>query len=160
MKRMFEQMRRKDREITEGEAFEILSEASYCVIASIGENAYPSSTPFSHVVVLPEKKLYIHCARTGNFVSSIGKNPKVCVCAVGPTTVLPSEFSVNYESAMAYGTAYIADDTQARTALKLLCDKYSPGFEAQADEYIENSFDACLVIGINIEHITAKRRAT
>jgi nitroimidazol reductase NimA-like FMN-containing flavoprotein (pyridoxamine 5'-phosphate oxidase superfamily) len=155
---MFEEMRRKDLELPEEEALLILSKEDYCVIASIGVNTYPSSTPFSHVVDISAKKLYIHCAPTGNFVSSIKQNPKVCACTVGATKVLPSEFDVNYESAMAYGSAYVAKDEEARYALKLICQKYSPGLEA--DAYIDEYFDACIVIAVNIEHCTAKRRAS
>lgn len=154
---MFKAMRRKDRQISESESYEILSKGEYGVIGTIGVNGYPCSTPLNYVV--NGSNIYVHFFKSGgNIHESIINNNKVSFTYVGKTTLLESEFVTNYESVMVFGRAEIADDEEKKNALVLMIDKYSPNFKEQGLEHIKEDFGNTCVVKIKIEHITGKAR--
>lgn len=154
---MFKAMRRKDRQISEGESYEILNKGEYGVIGTIGVNGYPCSTPLNYVV--DGSNIFVHFFKGGgNVRESIINNNKVSFTYVGKIEVLEDEFVTNYESVMVFGTAGITDDKEKRHALVLMIDKYSPNFKKQGLDHIEEDFDNACVVKIKIEHITGKAR--
>ena len=52
-----------------------------------------------------ENALYFHCANAGYKLDSLRKNPAVCVNAVRQQRTKAEEFTVAFESAVAFGTA-------------------------------------------------------
>ena len=82
---------------------------------------------------------------------------KVLFCAVGDTKVLPSEFSTNYVSAVAFGVALEVHGTERYNALILLLEKFSPDFMEEGKKYIEKLDKVTKVIEIEIQHISGKK---
>lgn len=154
---MFKAMRRKDRQISESESYEILSKGKYGVIGTIGLNGYPCATPLNYVV--EGNNIYVHFAKSGgNVLESITNNNKVSFTYVGKADVIENEFVTNYESVMIFGIAQIADDEEKKHALVLIIEKYSPNFMKQGLEHIEEDFNNTSVVKIEIEHIAGKAR--
>lgn len=60
---MFKQMRRKEREIENIEAEEILKNGEYGVLSTVGENGYSYGVPLSYVYL--NNSINFHCALEG-----------------------------------------------------------------------------------------------
>lgn len=153
---MFRNMRRKDREVSSELAYEILRDAEYGVLSTIGDDGYPYGIPLSHVLI--NNTIYFHAAKTGYKVDNIKRNQKGSYCAVRSTKVLPSEFATDYESVVVFGKVSEVFDKEKEEALLALIDKYSKGFEKEGSDYIAKSGKNTSVFRIEIEHITGKVR--
>ena len=148
-------MRRKDKEIGMDDAINFLTEHEYGVLSTVGTDGQPYGVPLNYVY--KDNCIYFHCALTGHKIENIVNNPKVSFCAVGDTKVLPSEFSTNYVSAVAFGVASEIQGTERYNALVLLLEKFSPDFLEEGKKYIEKLDKATKVIKIEIQHISGKK---
>ena len=153
---MLEKMRRKDRQLQESEAMEVLLKCEYGILSTIGDN-YPYAVPMSYVVA--NNKIYIHgtCA-LGEKTKNIHNNPKVCFTVVGNTEVLPSQFATKYESVIVLGTASLCEGSTKEMALEKFLDKYSSQYKEEGMKYIKASIDKVSVYEISIDMITGKGR--
>lgn len=152
---MFQEMRKKEREISREEAFSILQKGEYGILSTLGENGYPYGVPVSFAA--EDDKIYFHCAReAGQKLSNLRLCPRVSFTVVGPTKVLPEKFSTKYESAIAFGTVSEASDKQK--GLTLLLHKYSPDFFKEGLAYIDRAIEQTGVYEISIKHLTGKAR--
>lgn len=149
-------MRRHDRQVSSEEAFNILKESEYAVLSTIGEDGYPYGVAVSFAVT--SDAIYIHSARTGHKLDNIAFSDKVSVTAVKSTDIIPSDFTTNFESASVFGIAKIIEGEEKMKALKLLIEKYSPGFEESGDRYIASDHHKTAMIKVTIDKITGKVR--
>lgn len=151
---MLKEMRRKDRELSEQEAMEILLQGEYGVLATMGQE-YPYAVPVNYVVL--DHTIYIHgtCA-AGQKSENMNHNSHVCFNVVGKTEVLPSQFSERYESVVVLGTAALADDAMKEKVLEAFIDKYSPEYKESGMNYIQAAKAKVSVYGIRIEWLTGK----
>jgi hypothetical protein len=148
-------MRRKDKEIGTDEAIKLLAECEYGVLSTVDNDGQPYGVPLNYAY--KDNCIYFHCTLTGHKIDNIDNNPKVSFCAVGDTKVLPSEFSTNYVSAVAFGVASELLGTERYNALVLLLEKFSPKFMEEGKKYIEKLDKATKVIKIEIRHISGKK---
>ena len=150
-------IRRRDRQVTEEEAVKLLAEGEYGFLGTADTNNVPYVTPLSYVV--NDRKIYFHCAREGHKLVNIHENPKVCFCVVGKTKVLPAQFSTIYESAVAFGKAFVVEDEEERTfAFIEILKKYSPEFMEEGMDYIRRAGNKTFIVKIDIESMTGKAR--
>ncbi|MBW2613470.1 MAG: pyridoxamine 5'-phosphate oxidase family protein [Deltaproteobacteria bacterium] len=152
---MMREMRRKDKEIGMDDAINFLTEHEYGVLSTVGTDGQPYGVPLNYAY--KDNCIYFHCALTGHKIDNIVNNPKVSFCAVGDTKVLPSEFSTNYVSAVAFGVASEIQGTERYNALVLLLEKFSPDFLEEGKKYIKKLDKATKVIKIEIQHISGKK---
>lgn len=149
-------MRRKDRQISENEAYNILKNGEYGFVATVCEDGYPYAVPVNYVV--EGDKIYFHGTPEGGLkAENIRKNPKVCFTSVGKTHLLPEKFITEYESAVVFGTAKQEEENKAH-ALLLLVEKYSPDFIKEGEKYISEWGGRTAVWAVTIEKITGKAR--
>jgi len=99
---MFRPVRRKDREISIGDATQLLTRCSYGVLATC-DNGQPYAVPLSYVFF--DNRIYFHCAEEGHKLDNIRDNPAVSFCVVGQVKLLPNQFATEYESVVVFGTA-------------------------------------------------------
>ena len=151
---MFKEMRNRKRQIDNDEAREILLNGEYGVLATSGENGYSYATPLNYVCV--NDKLYFHCATEGHKLANIALNNRVSFCVVGKALVVPGKFTSRYESAIVFGKAFLADESEKREALIEFVKKYSPDYEKQGESYIDKAIRQTCVVKIEIEQITGK----
>src|SRR4051794_8185689 len=123
---MFRDIRRKDREASEGDALRILIEGEYGILGTVGPEGYPYTTPLSYVYL--NDKIYFHCATVGHKLDNISHSSNVSFCVVGKTMVLPEKFSTIYESAVVFGKAEMVQGPEKLEALGAIIDKYSSAF--------------------------------
>lgn len=155
---MFAEMRRKDRMITPKQAEALLIRGDHGILSTVGADGYPYGIPVNYAY--ENGMIYVHCAKgVGKKIENINGNPKVCFTVVGDTQVVPAEFSTNYESAVAFGTAReITEPEEKRAALELLIRKYSPEFLEEGRQYIEKSAAVTGVYEISVQHMSGKAR--
>ena len=154
---MHKEMRRKDREISQEEAFAVLEAAEYGILATVGADAKPYAIPVSHVVL--EEKIYFHCAPdVGHKLENIRENPAVCFTVVGQTQVLPEKFSTNYESAVVFGTAAPVEGETKAAALIAIIQKFSPEFYEAGLQYIERAGAKTAIYEITPQQLTGKAK--
>ena len=139
MKYNNDDVRRRDRLLSEQRATELIRIAEYGVLSMI------------------EDSLYIHCAPEGKKLRAIAKNPNVCLCIVGDVNLLPSKFTTEYESVVIRGLARIGLDEEERLkALHLLIDKLSPEYKQLGEKYTQASFHRTEIIKIEMLQFSGK----
>ena len=149
------EMRRKDKEIGADKAIKLLTDCDYGVLSTVGNDGQPYGVPLNYAY--KDNCIYFHCALAGHKIDNIESNPKVSFCAVGDTKILPSEFSTEYVSAVAFGVASEVQGSERYNAIVLLLEKFSPEFIEEGKKYIEKLDKVTKVIKIEIEHISGKK---
>ena len=118
-------MRRSDRATTAEKAWEILENAEYMTLSMMGAEGVPYGVTLSFARV--GESLYFHCASEGYKLDSLRQNPAVCVTAVRQQRTKAEEFTVAFESAVAFGKAFeVTEQTEKETGLLAICKKYAP----------------------------------
>ena len=153
---MFHEIRRRDRAITETEAWEILAQSEWGVLSTLGEDGWPYGVPVNHVVL--GGRVYLHCAHAGHKLENLTFESRVSYCAVASSKVLPADLSTNFESAILFGRAIAVNDAlEKRQALEALLKRFAPQHPEDA-EAMHTEFDRTTVVRITPEHITGKAR--
>ncbi|KOA19652.1 pyridoxamine 5'-phosphate oxidase [Clostridium homopropionicum DSM 5847] len=149
-------MRRVDRKMEDGDAFELLKKGEYGILSTCGEENQPYGVPVNYVVI--GNSIYIHCAMVGSKIDNINANNKVSFTVVGKTKVLKDKFSTEYESVIVMGTAAIVSEAERTEPLLEFISKYSPEYLNEGREYVERAKNKTNIIKIEIESITGKHR--
>ena len=149
-------MRRKDRQITEVEAYTILETGSYGILSTISPDNEPYGVPLNYCLI--DDNIYFHCATEGKKIDHISSSERVSFCVVGKAQILPSDFSTNYESCIVNGKASESHTDEKQAALEALVQKYSPDFLPEGKEYIQKLTGRTRVFKIKIESISGKAR--
>ncbi len=150
-------MRRKELALSEKEAWEIIQQGEIGYMSTVDAEGNPYGVVVNHAA--DEKAIYFHCAATGYKLDAIRSHPRVCFTVVGVHQVLPAKMSAYYRSAVAFGSARILeDDGEKRKALRLMMDKFSPGYVCKA---LENPAPdmRTVVVAIEVDRVTGKRSA-
>ena len=139
-------MRRKDREMDDAFALELIDRAEYGVL-SVNDLDAPMAIPLS--IVRDGADLYFHSAREGRKVEHFKDGMLATVVFVGHVAVpdlfsadtletiaqdesqysklISSVFTTEYESAIVSGPlSEVIADTDKESALRLICQKYTP----------------------------------
>ena len=153
---VMKKIRRKDREIETSEAITLLSNCEYGVLSTVGKDGQPYGVPLNYAY--KNNSIYFHCAQVGYKIENIENNPKVSFCVVGNTNVLPAEFAMEYESAVAFGVVSEVQGAERNNVLLWLLEKYSPDFIEEGKNYIVEKDKATKVMKIKIDHISGKAR--
>lgn len=172
-------MRRKDREMGDEFAFELIEKSTHGVLSIVDKRGIPYGIPLS--IIRKGNSLYFHSAKSGKKVESFENNNTICVTFVGHT-IIPelysdeelrsfltdeskgvlltrSVFTTEYESAMVFGKIQLVDNIdESIEALRLICQKYTPSKMDYFDLAIQSSGSAVNIYRIDIEKITGKRK--
>ncbi len=149
------ELRRKDKQISNEDARELLARAEYGVLSTAGADGQPYGIPLNYVY--RDDILYFHCALAGHKLDNLRENSKVSFCVVEDVEVLPSDFSTNYVSVVAFGVASEAVGEERANGLLWLLEKYSPDYMEEGREYIKKMDKATKVIKIDVQHISGKK---
>ena len=149
-------IRRSDREITFQDARDILDNAEYGILSTVGKDGQPYGVPLSYVY--KNDRIYFHCALSGHKLDNIEHSAKVSFCVVGSTKVLPNKFATEYESALVFGVASEVKEAERHDVLLWLLEKYCPDFIEEGKIYIEQKDKATKVFKIEINNISGKAR--
>ena len=148
-------MRRKDRQLSLEEAWAILKETDYGILAVTGDEGWPYAVPMNYFVL--DGALYLHCAQEGHKLDAITKDNRVCFTVTAQHDLIPHQITTVYKSAVVFGRASLVEDQAERLALlAALIDTLgdvSPDIQAK---YIQNKQAKTALVKITPQHITAK----
>lgn len=138
----------------------ILDESLICHVGFVAEHG-PVVIPTTHVRV--GDQLYIHGSAASHMLRSLARGIEVSICV----TILDAlvlartafHHSVNYRSAILFGTATVIDDSATKlAALAALIDRVAPGRSAGCRPPNPQELAATSVLGIPITEASAKAR--
>lgn len=155
---MFKEMRRKDRMMDHERAVEVLKAGEYGVLSMVTPDGYGYGVPINYAY--EGDVIYVHCATSGHKLDSIKANSKVSFCVVGKVDVLADQFTTNYESVIAFGGANVIEGEEKTQALVAILKKYSSDFMEAGLKMMQEQLTRTVVIKVQIEHMTGKRRAS
>ena len=150
-------MRRKDRQMNQEIALELLQQSDYGVLSSVDANGQPYGVPVNFVFI-GQETIYFHCAKEGHKLDNLKVNPKVCFTEVGDSRVMDWEFTTAYESVIAFGIACEVETDEKYQALRMLALKFSPDYMDEFEKEIEKAIKGTVVIKIMVEQINGKAR--
>ena len=147
-------MRKIQREKSAKWAFEVFDKAPYITVSMTRPDGTPYGLPLN-LVRKDETTFYFHCAEEGEKIDCIMHNPVVSLSAVSKCTPKYEEdrnnFTEYYHSAVAIGRAELVSDvTEKIEALKLLCERFLPGYMEHFDEAIARSLGRTAVVRITL----------
>lgn len=146
-------MRRFRQELPPGEVERILRNGKYCVMAVSGDDDYPYAVPVNYVY--DGKAILIHSAAQGHKIDALRRNPKCSLCIVDKDDVIPEEFTSYFRSVTLFGKARFVELSDEKVAaLRLLCDKYSPGIDPETE--IARFIKAVCIVRIDIDSVAGK----
>lgn len=148
-------MRRKDRELSEKRAKEILNEVTFATLMTADADGQPYGTPVNPVV--DGDCVYFHCAMVGRKLDNIKSNPKASMSAVLWEEVTKAGYSVFYESVYVEGDAFLVEDVAEKMRiLGVLCERYISEDMAAHMAYMKPHLAHTAICGIRMKHISAK----
>jgi hypothetical protein len=142
--------------------FAILDAALLCHVAYVLEGGQPFCTPT--LFWREGETLYWHGSSASRMLKHLKVGTQACltVSHLDGLVLARSGFhhSVNYRSAMCFGTArFVEDEAEKRRALEHLVDRFYPGRTATLRPIQPQEFKATTVIKMEIEDASAKVRA-
>ena len=150
-------MRRKDREMDENFAIELLDTCDYMTMSMIDEDGEAYAVPLSMARL--ENKLYFHCALTGKKIDCLRKHPKVYITATRDLHLVPEKFTTEFASVFVEGHAKeVLDDEEKILGLRLICERYAKENMENFDQAIERSLERTGVWVVKILKSTSKRK--
>ncbi len=150
----FPPMRRKERQMPEKDALDILSSSEYGILSTVNSIGYPYGIPISYA--FDGKYIWIHGAKdAGEKIKAFAQSPKVCFTVVRGVELHPEKFSTAYESCIVFGRIRKAEDP--KRGLRLLIEKYSSNFAEKGAAYIERAVSHTGVYFIEIESLSGKK---
>ena len=151
----FREMKRKDKQTSEHEAYEILAGCDHIILSTKLENGYPYSVPLNHVY--ENGRIYFHCAIEGQKADAFKYDDKVCISAVGLGEILPEKFSTRFTSVTVFGKISLVKNEEERIkGFTAIIKRFSPGYIESGIEYIEKLKHKTALYAVEIEHITGK----
>lgn len=152
---MFREMRRKNQQLPQGEALDILKKSTSGVLAVLGDEGYPYAVPLSYVY--SEDKLYFHCASSGHKLDAVRGCDKASFCVISEDNVIPEKYTTAFRSVIAFGRVKELAGEELQTAMRALADKYSPDEnEENFQKEMSSSMSHLCVLALDIEHLSGK----
>lgn len=151
------EMRRKERQMPEEFAWEVVDQCEYAFLAMTAEDGGPYGLPVT--IVREGRGVYFHSAMAGRKVNCLRQEPRVCLTCVGDTQIQPKKFTTLYESAVAFGTAAeVTEEAEKIHALRLLCQRHTPDNMEAFDSAVAASLARTGIWKITVEEITGKAK--
>ena len=155
-KRMFREIRRKNREISIDSAKQLLQSSRRGVLAVNGDDGYPYAIPINYLYDDEAQRIYFHGAKIGHKVDALRASDKVCFTVYGNETIRTDAWAPFMQSVVVFGRCHLIEaGPEATRRIKQLAMKYYPS-EQLVDEEIAQSGKAVQVFEIEIEHMSGK----
>lgn len=154
------EMRRRDRQLTREETWEVLSKGEYGALCTVIPEGLPYGIPTSNVLDGEREALYFHgTSRGGQKTDNLKACNRACLSVMTGTQVLPDRFSTRYWSANVFGTvSEVREDEEKRRGLRLLAGRYSPDFAEDGERYPERPLHGVRVLRMDVEMVKGKAR--
>lgn len=150
-------MRRKDREMDESFALEVLDQCPYAVLSAVLPDGRPYGVPLSPVRI--GSFIYFHCAPAGKKLDALRHNPHVSIACVSHVKPRTDDFSTEFKSTIVSGRASQVTDPQEKIrALEAISLRYTPAYMDHFEEAVAESLHRTHVWKVEIETVTGKEK--
>ena len=147
-------MRRFRQQLPQEEVRQILASATSGVVSLVDAGGQPYGVPLSFVFD-GGRSIYFHCAREGRKTDCMRHSDRASFCVVAQDDILPEKFTTCYRSVIAEGRlAAVESREEVAAALRMLCSKYSPGIDCEAE--IAKGIEHVSVLRLDIATATGK----
>lgn len=151
---MERKMRRFRQLLDHEEAKTILRTATNGVLSLTDGDGTPYGVPLSFAYD-GGRAIYFHSALKGHKIDCITAGSACSFCVVGQDRIVPSEFTTYFRSVIVSGNiTAVEDKDEILEGLKLLCEKYSPAIDSDAE--ISRCLSHVLVLRLDISNMTGK----
>ena len=155
MEHNFRPMRRKDRQLSETEAWSLLKQETYGVLAITEEDGWPYAVPINYVIL--DGCLYLHCSNQAYMLQAIARDDRVCFTVVPQAQLVPEHITEVYESVIVYGRAHLVEDADVRAKLFQVYTFDLGNVPPEIGQrYIEKLGARTAFVCIRPEHLTGK----
>lgn len=150
-------MRRKDRQKDEAFAWNVIKKCDYAAFCCTEPDGSPYSVPICPAVL--GDSVYFHCALEGKKLDILKKDNRVCLSAVSRAKAVEDKYTMEFDSAVLFGTAEIVeDDSEKIAALRAICDKYAPSNKDGFEAAVKRSLFRTGIVRINVTSLTGKQK--
>lgn len=147
-------MRRFKQLLPDADTRRILSTATNGVLSLIDPDGDPYGVPVSFAAD-DRGHIYLHSAVKGHKIDCIEACQRCSFCVVAQDRIVPEEFTTYFRSVIVRGSVHIVTEPdEIMRDLMLLCAKYSPGIDPDAE--IARCLSHVAVLRIDIESMTGK----
>lgn len=154
---MFRKIRRKKRELSVGEAKDLLKNNRRAALSVNGDDGYPYTVPINFYYDEAENQIYFHSAKAGHKIDSIKTNDKVCFTTWDDGYLEEGDWAYYVSSCVVFGRAVLIEDRAlTEEKVRTFALKYYPTAEEVEDE-IRKDISAVQLVAIEIEHISGKK---
>lgn len=148
-------MRRKERQTSKEVAQEIIDKSTFATLAMTDLSGNPYCIPIT--IVRLDDNIYFHGATEGKKIDCLKNNSHVCISCVSHAENIQEKFTVNYKSAVVFGTANeITDTSEKMNFLEFLCKRHTPDNMSNFKVYAEKGIARTSIWKVTIEEITGK----
>ena len=153
----FRPIRRNRQQLTQEQAWALLEQGSYGVLAVQGDGGWPYAVPLNYVC--QAGSIYFHCAKVGHKLESIRRCEKASFCVVDRDEIKPEAYTTYYRSAIAFGRVRILEsEEEKRRAIEQLSQKYHPmDTPAHRKAVIDREYAPLCMLAFTVEHMTGKQ---
>lgn len=153
-------VRRKDKEMPETEARDMLARAKLAHFATIGDSGDPYVVP--NLFVYADGYIYLHTNRSGHFCSNVAHCPRICVeiaeiGAIYPYGEFECDTTASYASVVVFGSVAIVPEPDAKA---LFFDRFLAKYTETTWKRPKGFYprlDQVTVYRVTIERITGKQ---
>lgn len=151
---MQRKMRRFRQLLDEQASKEILDNATNGVLSLVDSDGEPYGVPISYVYD-GDGCIYFHSAVKGHKIECIEAGSRCSFCVVLQDLIVPNEFTTYFRSVIVKGAIHaVVSRDEMTKGLRLLCGKYSPGINPEAE--IARCINHVTVLRLDIDSITGK----
>ena len=151
---MERKMRRFKQLLDEQATKEILNNATNGVLSLVDSDGESYGVPISYAYD-GNGCIYFHSAVKGHKIECIEAESRCSFCVVAQDLIVPDEFTTYFRSVIVKGTVHtVIDRDDMIQGLLLLCAKYSPGIDPDAE--ISKCINHVSVLRLDIDSLTGK----
>ncbi len=150
------EMRRKDRQLSEEEAYILLENAEYGILSTVGADGMPYGVPISFAY--KDGCIYMHgTSDNGHKKANIAFSDQASFTVVDGVERQASQFTTLYKSAIAFGKVEILKDkAEKQKGIEAILQKYCSEYTDKGMKMIERTFEEFDIIRFTIEKISGK----
>ena len=153
---MLKPLRRADRQTSREDALRVIADSEYGFLAVTGEDGVARAIPMAHVLV--GDCLYFHCARAGQKLDDLARQPRAGYTCVLRAQNVPEAYTTEYASAMAEGpVTIVTEEAERQAAMRALMEKYSPAhLDCPAYEKMMRGMSAVVMLKMPLDTVCGK----
>ena len=113
---MFREMVKKNKQLPQEEALQLLRSEPRGVLSLQGDDGYPYGVPTNFWYCEKDGCIYFHGGKTGHKVDSIARCDKVSLCVISKPIPVEGSWAPDYKSVIVFGRIQAVEDMAAAMA--------------------------------------------